>query len=304
MKLVSFQKLGRNRDHPRLWLESQRLDALGFSAGTPLLIRPFNRGIRLIPAQRASNHVSHRIFGGRKRPIIDIENKTALGFLIDYSELKLTARFGEIEILPSIRGFHIARGFAARPPFRTLEVFCGGGTLSAALAQSTNFSLVAGLEIEPKFADVWQRAHPEAVLYQTDLRLIHPSEVPGHDVLIASIPCTSHSTLGRAKKSLAGKPELGDTGDLFLSVAHLIAHHLPAACIFENVPAFANSLACQSLVNHLKKLGYSVFETILDPLNEWNEPQDRRRWIAVATLKPGFQIKAHVCRSIPGLAVF
>jgi site-specific DNA-cytosine methylase len=108
--------------------------------------------------------------------------------------------------------------------------------------------------------------------------------------LIAAIPCTSHSALGRAKKSLAGKPELGDTGDLYLSVAHIIAHHLPAACIFENVPAFANSLACRSLMHHLKKLGYSIFETIVDPLNEWNEPQDRRRWIAVAALKPGFKI--------------
>src|SRR5262249_23521213 len=47
---------------------------------------------------------------------------------------------------------------------------------------------------------------------------------------------------------------------------------------------------CLSLIDHLQKLGYSVCEALIDPLAEWNEPQDRRRWIAVATLKPGFQI--------------
>jgi site-specific DNA-cytosine methylase len=106
-------------------------------------------------------------------------------------------------------------------------VFCGGGTLSAAIAKSPDFILIAGLEVEAKFADVWERAHPEATLYQTDVRLVHACEIPQHDILVAAIPCTSHSTLGRAKKSLASKPELGDTGDLFLSVAHIVAHHLP-----------------------------------------------------------------------------
>src|SRR6185503_16509964 len=137
----------------------------------------------------------------------------------------------------------------------------------------------------------WQQGHPDAVLYQADIRRIHATELPRYDVLVASIPCTSHSTLGRAKKSLAGKPELGDTGDLYLSVAEIVAHHLPLACIFENVPAFRNSLACLSLVHHLGRIGYSIAETVVDPLNEWNEPQDRKRWIMVATLKPGFQIR-------------
>jgi site-specific DNA-cytosine methylase len=290
MSLISFQKLSRNRESPRLWLESHRLETLGFRSGTPFSIRRFGRGIRLAPALLSSNHVSHRTFAGRKRPIIDVASRGTLGFLVKYSELKLTAHFGHIDVLPSVRGVYIARRLRACPPFKTLEIFCGGGTLSAAVAKAPDFLLVAGIEIEPKFADVWERAHPRATLFQTDVRLMHPTEIPAHDVLIASIPCTSHSTLGRAKKSLAGKPELGDTGDLYLSVAHVIAYYLPAACIFENVPAFANSLACLSLVHHLKKMGYTVFESIVDPLNEWNEPQDRRRWIAVATLKPGFQI--------------
>jgi site-specific DNA-cytosine methylase len=292
MKLVSFQKLGTAGDGPRLWLESGRLNGLGFRAGTPFSIKQHGRGIRLRPAVISSNHVSERRAAGRRRPIIDIANRVALAPLAGHAEIKIVAHFESIEAIPSARAFHIAGGLNAKPPFKTIEVFCGGGTLSAALIGFPNFQLVAGLELVPKFADVWERAHPKATLYQTDIRLVHPSEIPQHAILIASIPCTSHSTLGRAKKSLAGKPELGDTGDLYLSVAHIVAHHLPTACVFENVPAFSRSLACLSLLDHLKKLGYSVCEMLLDPFREWNEPQDRRRWTAVATLKPGFEIVA------------
>lgn len=130
------------------------------------------------------------------------------------------------------------------------------------------------------------------MLIQADVRLIHPSEYPAHEVLVAAIPCTSHSPLGRAKKSLRQKPELGDTGDLFLCIAALVATHLPLACVFENVPSFGSSLAGQTLAHHLGQLGYYVTQTILDPHKEWDEPQDRRRWLMVATLGSGFAIQA------------
>jgi DNA (cytosine-5)-methyltransferase 1 len=290
MKLISFQKLGENRESPRLWLESRRLETLGFAAGTPFSVESITNGIRLKPAVLSNNHVSKRIAACRERPIIDIANRDLLLPLDGYREIKVTAAYKRINVEPSVRGFHIRRRLETKPPFRTIEVFCGGGTLSAAIGQCYDLLLVAGVEVEPKYADVWQQAHPGATLFQTDVRRIHPTELPEHDILVASIPCTSHSTLGRAKKSLAGKPELGDTGDLYLSVAQIIAHHLPLACVFENVPAFANSLACRSLAHHLKQIGYHTTETILDPWSEWNEPQDRKRWVMVATLKRGFKI--------------
>jgi site-specific DNA-cytosine methylase len=290
MRLVSFQKLGKSGESPRLWLESGRLNSLGFHAGTPFSIQRHGQGIRLKPVVTSSNHVSERRAVGRRRPIIDVASRAALAPLTGFAEIKIVAHFESNDAVPSTRAFHIARRLGAKPPFKTIEVFCGGGTLSAAIIGSKHFNLIAGFELVPKFADIWEKAHPQATLFQTDIRLVHPSEIPEHDVLIASIPCTSHSTLGRAKKSLAGKPELGDTGDLYLSVAHIAAHHLPAACVFENVPAFSRSLACLSLLDHLKKLGYFICQMLLDPFREWNEPQDRRRWIAVATLKPGFEI--------------
>jgi DNA (cytosine-5)-methyltransferase 1 len=292
MKLLAFHKLGENRESPRVWIESQRLESLGFSPGVGFTVESLANRVCLRATALALNHVSSRIAAGQKRPIIDIANRHLLAPLVDFREIKITGTLHQIDITPSTRAFHIYRRLQATSPFRTIEVFAGGGTLSAAIAACSDFQLVAGIEIKPKYADVWQRTHPDAALVQADVRLLHPTDLPAHDVLIASIPCTSHSNLGRAKKSLAGKPELGDSGDLYLCICEMIAHQLPLACLFENVPAFAGSLAGRSLVHHLRNLGYHVTEAILDPFNEWNEPQDRKRWVMTAMLRPGFTLQA------------
>ena len=88
-----------------------------------------------------------------------------------------------------------------------------------------------GTGVAPDFAAEWQAQHPEATLLQCDLRALHPSELPAFDVLIGGIPCTCHSILGRAKKRLAGKPELSDTGDLFLLVVTLLSECPPLRCL-------------------------------------------------------------------------
>src|SRR5947207_15585472 len=126
MKLISFQKLGENRDSPRLWLESRRLETLGFEAGIPFSVQLRTDGIRLRPVLQSHNHVSKRIAGGRVRPIIDILNRSLLSPLNGFQEIRVTAAFRQIDVVPSVRGFHIQRSLLARPPYRTIEVFCGG----------------------------------------------------------------------------------------------------------------------------------------------------------------------------------
>ena len=188
MKFLTFQKLGENRQSPRVWIESRRLNSLGFTPGVGFTIESRLNGVRLRPALLAENHVSKRIAAWQERPIIDIANRLLLSPLDGYPEIKVTAAFKQIDVVPSVRGFHIRRGLTAKPPFTTIEIFCGGGTLSTAIASNADFALVAGVEFEPKYADVWQQAHPRAVLYQADIRRIHAGELPAHDVLVASIP--------------------------------------------------------------------------------------------------------------------
>lgn len=293
MSLLTFHALGQHRDSPRLWLESRRLTALGFAIGTALTVAPLasGNGVALLPAPLGTHTVSHRTEGGRQRPVIDLNNRTLLAPLGGVPELRVTGTYGRLTIEPSVRGATILRRVQA-PTLKVVELFCGGGTLTQAIGAP--FEVVAGVELDPLYADCWQALHPGATLIQGDVRHVHQAELPGFDVLVAGVPCTSHSNMGRAKKSLAGKPELGDTGDLFLSVLNLVAAHLPAAVVLENVPNFGDSLAGQCLTGYLAKLGYHVTATVVRPHAEWGEPCDRQRWLCVATLKPGFQL------SVPG----
>ena len=299
MTLLAIQPLGRNRDHLRLWIESRRLEQLGFSHGTPLEIKSQSETLTLRPAVLGENHVSSRVLPGGRRPIIDLANQSLLSRLADYSALKIIGSFEHIQVSPSHRAFAIQRSRSLTAPFRVLEVFAGGGTMTAALAANLHFQIVAGLEIEPNFADEWQARHLDAALIQADIRALHSSELPAFDVLIGGIPCTSHSNLGRAKKSLAGKPELGDTGDLFLPVVTLVSERMPAAVVFENVPSFGTSLAGEVLASHLRRIGYHVAVEVLRPNADWGEIEDRKRWLLIGTLDRAFSLQIpHVpCRT-------
>ena len=70
MQLIAIQPLGRNRDTPRLWIESQRLESLGFPPGTPIQIERQAEGITLRAGILTENHVSSRAVTGGRRPIV------------------------------------------------------------------------------------------------------------------------------------------------------------------------------------------------------------------------------------------
>lgn len=295
MGLLAIQKLGRNRDTPRLWLESQRLEALGFSHGVPLKIGNTGDTLTIVPALLGDNHVSSREVAGRRRPIIDLESASLLAGLAEFSEVKIIASFERLQVTPSHRAFAVQRARNCQPPFRVVEIFAGGGTMTAAMHKDERYVISAGVEIDPLFADEWQAQNPAATIIQADVRRLHSSELPDFDIVVGGIPCTCHSSLGRAKKGLAKRPESGDAGDLFIPVLGLISERMPAAALFENVPSFGTSLAGGLMTATLQRLGYHVFTTTLHPNADWGEIEDRKRWLLVATLDRPF------CLDSPGV---
>lgn len=98
------------------------------------------------------------------------------------------------------------------------------------------------------------------------------------------------SAQGRAKKGLAGAPELGELGDLYVHVLSLIAARMPTFCLFENVPLFGTALAGRTMVANLRHLGYYVTERIINANGQWGEQTTRNRWVCAATLQQGFEI--------------
>ena len=100
-----------------------------------------------------------------------------------------------------------------------------------------------------------------------------------------------------------GKPELGESGDLFLCISALVATHLPLACVFENVPSFRTTRRADAHPSSASaRLSY--LRDGLDPHKEWDEPQDRRRWLMLATLQPGFNLQAPMVPFVGDLSRF
>ena len=286
---ITYHKLGYYRGSPRLFIESPRLQQLGFvprtfldvdcSSGLKLMLRP--------SSQKTKNRVSFRQLSGLDCPIIDINNKTTLAHFADHTELKIRATQQQLIIEPTIKSFNILKHRTAGIPISAVEYFAGGSTLSQAITDDPRFKLEAAVEISSKFASHFAVEHPEVTLFQSDIRDVNPQDMPDIGFMFASLPCTCFSNLGIAKKQLkATGSEVGDTGDLFLSFLHHVNHHMPLAVMVENVPNFFgdNAIAGRLMMKHLERIGYHVNYFELQPHAEWNEPQDRRRGVMVATL--------------------
>lgn len=291
-QLIMFGQIGENRDRPRLFVESQRLIPLGFSVGQKVEVIPGAESVIIRVSENGTHTISKRRDAGSVRPVLDINSATALAPLVDHDEFRLNGRNGVFEVRPSVRSFYIRSQRNHSGPFKVMDIFSGGGTMSQAMHGNPVFEVTAGMEIEPKFADVWARLHPDATLIQGDISSIYPEEVPDIDGIIAGIPCTDHSVAGRAKKGLVGEAaDTGEFGGLYTHVLTFVRAKRPSFCVFENVTNYGNSRAGQTLRDTLVGMGYHWTTITLEPHSQWGEPSERRRWVGVATLKPGFEIQ-------------
>ncbi len=290
MSLTYFTTISPHRGAPRLWVEGHRIQQLGFARNQPINVRLTDGALHITPATTSRHKVSSRRANGEARPIIDINSRRVLGTLCDAREVKVVGSYRSMVVLPTLRAASILNHGLGRSCYRVLDLFCGGGTLSDAFGGTPRFKVIAGVEREIGYADEFARKHPDAEIIIGDFRSMHPYELPEFDILLAGIPCTEHSNYGITKKSLKGQSEFGEAGDLFIPTLSLVAARMPAACIFENVPRYGNSPAGRLLVLNLRRLGYDVRTTVLRPSVDYGEPSTRRRWVCVATLKPGFVV--------------
>ncbi len=286
---VSFLSLGQNRAQPRVWIENGRLGRLGLLPGTRMKVERRAGRLTLTSAPDGTHTVSGRPNG---TPIIDLNSSRILGGLIGFDEIRVRASFGRIDLAPSFQGFHLARGKQTLDEVRVLHLFAGGGTFSSALKGLRRVREVGAVEINSRYAHWLDATHPGCeTIIVADVRKVTPFEVPAHDLLVAGIPCSDTSNLGRTRKGLAGKPEAGELSDLFIPVMNIVSSRRPAAVVLENVPNYQRDPMGLIIRRHLTALGYHVTETILNPNADWGDIQDRRRWCLIATLKPGFALR-------------
>lgn len=171
-------------------------------------------------------------------------------------------------------------------PFRFIDLFAGLGGFHLALER------IGG---ECVFAAEWKEHLRE--LYEEnfglkpegDITLIHPKDVPDHDVLTAGFPCQPFSKAGEQLGF-----ECTEQGNLFFNVAAILKKKKPTFFILENVPNLLKHdegrtwEEIQKILS--KELGYNIRAERFSPHN-FGIPQIRERVYIVGSRLPldGFQ---------------
>lgn len=159
---------------------------------------------------------------------------------------------------------------------RAIDLFAGAGGFSTGAA-------MAGCEVVWA-ANHWQAAvsvhadnHPDTAHACQDLHQADWSEVPAHDLLLASPACQGHSK-ARGKE----RPHHDAQRSTAWAVVSAAEYHRPALVVVENVPEFAQWALFPAWCSAMQALGYALSPMILDAADH-GVPQHRRRLFVVGT---------------------
>lgn len=168
--------------------------------------------------------------------------------------------------------------------FRFVDIFAGLGGFHLALARMGGRCV---------FAAEWKEHLRE--LYEAnfglkpagDITLVHPRDVPDHDVLTAGFPCQPFSKAGEQLGF-----ECTEQGNLFFNVAKILKTKRPTYFILENVPNLLKhdrGRTWEEIQRILGRgrggLGYNIRAERLSP-HHFGIPQIRERVYIVGSLLP------------------
>jgi len=124
-----------------------------------------------------------------------------------------------------------------------------------------------------------------------DIRKIHSSEIPDHDILVAGFPCQPFSISGVSKKNALGRPHGFDDptqGTLFFEIKRILKDKKPQSFLLENVKNLQShnkKNTFRVIIDTLEKeLGYKVYYKVLDAVDY--VPQHRERIFIVGFRNP------------------
>lgn len=177
---------------------------------------------------------------------------------------------------------------AKKSGVRFIDLFCGIGGFrlgferaGAVCVFSCDWDKHSQVTYEANFGE-----RPEG-----DINDVPLDDIPAFDVLCAGFPCQPFSIAGVSKKiSLGHKHGFQDKkqGNLFFSLAEVIAHHRPRAFVLENVKHLQRhdkgrtfNVIQETLT---QKLGYSLFTKVIDA--QCVVPQHRERIFLVGFRDP------------------
>ena len=174
-----------------------------------------------------------------------------------------------------------------------LDLFCGAGGMSLGLEHAGMF-VAAGVDSDPECCathsanllsntvrrDITKIVDPRALIAELGIPRVH--------VIAGGPPCQGFSLAGRAKiRSLPTdqREEIHKRNFLYREFIRFVDGLKPTFFVLENVPhmgTFADGIIADEIKQDFKKLGYSVYHTLMDAA-DYGVPQTRRRLFFVGS---------------------
>lgn len=150
----------------------------------------------------------------------------------------------------------------------------GGSSLGATQAGAT---VVAAVNHWDKAVEFHARNHPGTMHIQEDIERLDWTQIPKHDLLLASPACQGHSKARGRERPHHDAQRLTAWG-----VVQAAEAHRAPVLIVENVPEFKTWVLFPAWKDALHRLGYSISENLVDAA-DLGVPQRRVRLFLVCT---------------------
>lgn len=157
-----------------------------------------------------------------------------------------------------------------------IDLFAGAGGFSTG-ARLAGHNVVWAANHWPDAVEWHSKNHPDAMHICQDLHQADWSQVPEHDIMLASPCCQGHS---KARGKAHGNAQHDASRSTAWAVVSAAEHHRPSIIVVENVPEFVNWTLYRPWEMAMNALGYSVAPHIIDAA-DYGAPQHRVRLFLV-----------------------
>lgn len=162
---------------------------------------------------------------------------------------------------------------------KAIDLFAGLGGWSMG-AKMAGVEVLWAANHWPLAVEWHAQNHPDALHVCQDLHQADWSQVPAHDILLASPCCQGHS---KARGKASGNPQHDASRSTAWAVVSACEFHRPRIAIIENVPEFADWTLYPAWRSAMEALGYTLAPHVID-CADLGVPQNRIRLFIVATL--------------------
>ena len=180
---------------------------------------------------------------------------------------------------------------------KAIDLFAGAGGFSTGAAMA-GCRVVWAANHWPAAVQVHANNHPSTQHVCQDLQQADWTQVPAHELMLASPACQGHSP-ARGKE----KPHHDAQRATAWAVVSAAECHAPYAFVVENVPEFARWTLFPAWCAAMEALGYALAPMVLDAADHGVAQHRRRLFIVGTRSKSPIQLSLPRCPHVPASSV-